>query len=301
MAEHNSWNANKPVRPGRSPRHPSKQRNQRMGRIFLVTVLSLGSLVMIVPFLWMLITSFDWGARLNIPFPPRLFPRQFSIRTYEVAFLNIDMLKYILNSIIVAVGVIIVSLLSALLSGYALSKIRFRGAGFVLVVALSTMMIPFEMTMIPQYLLFDKLRLLDSYWAFYLPALNYAFGTFLAKQFIDQLPNTLREAAIIDGAREGTVFWRVYFPLCTPIVATIIILQFLGVWNDLLWPLLVLSDAGKYTIQLGLAMFTYNQGLNRMPAIIMAATTVSLLPVLVLYLFLQRYIVESIALSGIKQ
>lgn len=294
-----TWNPSAPGGPGNPL--PSMRRSRRMSRALIAAVLSVGSLMMIVPFLWMLITSFDWGARLNIPFPPRLVPREFSIRTYEVAFLNIDMLKYIFNSIVVAGGVIAVSLLSALLSGYALSKIRFRGAGVVLVLALSTMMIPFEMTMIPQYLLFNNLGLLDTYWAFYLPALNYAFGTFLAKQFMDQLPGTLREAAIIDGANEWLVFWRVYFPLCTPIVATIIILQFLGVWNDLLWPLLVLSDAAKYTIQLGLAMFTYNQGLNRMPAIIMAATTVSLLPVLILYLFLQRYIVESIALTGIKQ
>lgn len=256
---------------------------------------------MIVPFLWMLITSFDWAARLNITFPPRLWPEEPSLQTYRSAFTTIPMLKYIFNSILVSGGVILVSSFSALLSGYALSKLRFKGAHLVLLLALSTMMIPFEMTMIPQYLLFSKLNFIDSYWAFYLPALNYAFGTFLAKAFIDQLPSALREAAIIDGARELTVFWRIFFPLCTPIIATMIILLFLGVWNDMLWPLLVLTSAAKYTIQIGLAMFTYNNGLNQHPSIIMAATTVSLIPVVVVYLFLQRYIMESIALSGIKQ
>ncbi|WP_442951647.1 carbohydrate ABC transporter permease [Paenibacillus sp. GYB003] len=267
----------------------------------LLLVLFLGSFVMIVPFLWMLVTSFDWGARMNITFPPKWWPEEPSIRTYEVAFTNIKMMRYIGNSTLVSAGVIVVSSLSALLSGYALSKIRFKGAPLVLLLALSTMMIPFEMTMLPQYLLFSKLGLIDSYWAFYLPALNYAFGTFLAKAFFDQLPSALREAGIIDGAREFTVFSQIYLPLCTPIIATMVILLFLGVWNEMLWPLLVLKSASKYTIQIGLAMFTYNNGINQQPAIIMAATAVSLVPIVVIYLFLQRYIIESIALTGIKQ
>jgi len=278
--------------------------NRRKAKLFsnavLIIILSLGSLVMIVPFIWMLLTSFDWGARLNIPFPPRFWPKEASIRTYELAFTNIPMLKYIFNSLFVSLGVIIVSLMSAVLSGYAISKLNFRGSAIGLVLALSTMMIPFEMTMIPQYLLFDKLNLLDTYWAFYLPALNYAFGTFLAKSFIDQIPSTLREAAIIDGASELIVFLKIYMPLCLPILATMVILQFLAVWNDLLWPLLALKTPDKYTIQLGLAMFSYNKNVP-LPSVIMAATTVSLLPVIITYLFLQRYIVESIALSGIKQ
>lgn len=283
------------------PEKITRRKKISMNQLLLTVVLFLGSFMMIVPFLWMLVTSFDWGARLNITFPPKIWPEEPSMRTFEVAFTNINMFKYIGNSAIVSGGVIIVSSLSALLSGYALSKLRFKGANLVLLLALSTMMIPFEMTMIPQYLLFSKLGLVDNYLAFYLPAMNYAFGTFLAKAFFDQLPNSLREAAVLDGAKEITVFGRVYLPLCTPIIATMIILLFLGVWNDMLWPLLILKSAAKYTIQIGLAMFTYNNGINQQPAIIMAATTISLIPVIVVYLFLQRYIIESIALSGIKQ
>ncbi|MFC5653316.1 carbohydrate ABC transporter permease [Paenibacillus solisilvae] len=267
----------------------------------LLILLTIGSFVMILPLIWMLSTSFDWSARLEIGFPPRFWPEDPSLKNYKAAFTNVPMLKYIFNSLVVSAGVIGVSVMSALLSGYALSKIRFRGSNLVLVLALSTIMIPFEMTMIPQFLLFSKINLIDSYWAFYLPALNYAFGTFLAKAFIDQLPSGLREAGVIDGANEFTVFGKIYFPICTPIVATLVILLFLGVWNDLLWPLLVLKSASKFTIQLGLAMFTYNNGINRFPSIIMAATIVSLVPVIFVYLFLQRYIIESIALSGIKQ
>jgi multiple sugar transport system permease protein len=278
----------------------NSRRSKKVADWILTGVLLIGSLVMIIPFIWMVLTSFDWAARLKIPFPPRFWPEEFSLKTYQMAFTNIPMLKYMINSIIVSVGVIVVSLLSAVFSGYAISKLKFKGANIVLLLALSTMMIPFEMTMIPQYLMFAKIKLLDTYWSFFLPALNYAFGTFLAKSFIDQLPGSLREAAIIDGANEFTVFVKVYLPLCIPILATMIILQFLAVWNDLLWPLLALKTPDKYTIQLGLAMFSYNKDLP-LPSVIMAATTVSLTPVIVLYLFLQRYIVESIALSGVKQ
>ncbi|EGL18400.1 MULTISPECIES: carbohydrate ABC transporter permease [unclassified Paenibacillus] len=287
--------------PAAYPRAPLLRKKVPFNQWILLLILFLGSFIMIVPFLWMLVTSFDWGARLNITFPPKLWPEEPTIKTYKAAFTNIKMMRYIGNSAVVSGGVIIVSALSALMSGYALSKIRFKGAGIVLLLALSTMMIPFEMTMIPQYLLFSKMGLIDTYWAFYLPALNYAFGTFLAKAFFDQLPSALREAAVLDGAKEFIVFSRVYLPLCTPIIATMVILLFLGVWNEMLWPLLALKTASKYTIQIGLAMFTYNNGINQQPSIIMAATTVSLLPVIVVYLFLQRYIIESIALSGIKQ
>ena len=280
--------------------YKSMKRSKRISNITLITVLSLGSLIMIIPFIWMTLTSFDWAARLNIPFPPRLWPKELTIKTYQAAFTNIPMFKYMINSLIISIGVIGVSLMSALLSGYAISKLKFKGSMIVLVLALSTMMIPFEMTMIPQYLLFSEINLLDTYWAFYLPALNYAFGTFLAKSFIDQIPSSLREAGIIDGAGEFKVFFKIYFPLCIPIIATMVILQFLAVWNDLLWPLLALKTPDKYTIQLGLAMFTYNKN-QALPSIILAATTVSIIPVITLYLFLQRYILESIALSGIKQ
>jgi len=275
-------------------------RKRTMDKI-MIALLAVGSLVMIVPFAWMVITSFDWAARIRIPFPPRIWPLDPSIKPYEAAFMNVPLMKYILNSVLVAIGVILVSLFSALLSGYALSKMNAKGSNVVLVLALSTMMIPFEITMIPQYLFFSDMHLTDSYLAFYLPALNYAFGTFLAKGIFDQLPGSLREAGLIDGAGEYRIFRAIFLPLCLPIVATLIVLQFLAVWNDLLWPLLILNTPDKYTIQQGLAMFTYNRGTGKLPSITMAATTVSLVPVVVLYIFLQRYVVESVATTGIKQ
>ncbi|WJH37493.1 carbohydrate ABC transporter permease [Paenibacillus sp. CC-CFT747] len=273
----------------------------RGGNAFVFAVLVLGSVVMAIPFVWMFTTSLDWDAVANMPFPPRFWPLKPSLQTYHIAMLNVPLLKYIWNSLVVSFFVILISTVSACASGYALSKIKFRGSRLVLILALSTMMIPFEITMIPLYQLFNKLNLLNSYWAFYLPAITYGFGTFLAKQFMDQLPSSLREAAIVDGSGEFTIFTKIFIPLCGPMIATLVILHFLGVWNDFLWPLLVIQDADKYTVQIGMAMFKYNKGESDYVAIVMAATMISLLPILVVYLFLQRYIIESIALTGIKQ
>jgi len=279
----------------------SAKRNRRVADMLVVVILSLLSLITIIPFIWMISTSLDWEAVAGIPFPPRLWPGEATIDTYRIAFTNVPLLRYVLNSFIIAGGVLLIAITSAMASGYALSKINFRGSNFILVLALSTMMIPFESTMIPMYRLFDRLGLINSYWAFYLPAITFGFGTFLAKQFMDQLPGSLREAAVVDGASEWRVFVQIFLPLCGPIIATMVILHFLAIWNDFLWPLLVIHDADKYTLQLGMAMFSYNKGENQFVAILMAATTISIAPILALYLFLQKYIIESIALTGLKQ
>ena len=168
-------------------------------------------------------------------------------------------------------------------------------------IALSTMMVPGEVTMTSRYFLFNRLGLTDSYWAFWLPTVAYMFGTYFTKQYMDSIPDSLRESALLDGAGELRIAFQIYMPLCGALIATLTILLFLGAWNDFLWPLIILSSPQKYTLQLGIAMFSYNQGLNQMPAIRMATTVIAIIPILILYLFLQRYIVESIALSGVKQ
>ncbi len=270
-------------------------------RILLTILLGIGALTMVVPFGWMLSTSFDWNAILNLSFPPRLFPEIPSFKAYYMAFTMVSMLRYLLNSFIIAAGVIAVSLLSALSAGYALSKIRFKGYNVLLIIALSTMMVPFEVTMIPQFFLFNKLGLINNYLAFFLPAVTYVFGTFFIKQYMDTIPDSFRESAIIDGANELQIAFKIFVPLCGPLVFTLVVLVFIGSWNDFLWPLIVLTDPNLYTVQLGVSMFTYNQGLNNMPAVDMAVAIVSSIPVLLIYMFFQKYIVESISMSGLKQ
>lgn len=275
--------------------------SRNTSQFLIILVLSLGAITMIIPFWWMVATAFDNDALFNVPLPPRFWPGTPTGENFSLAFSNVPMIKYMLNSLTVAVGNIIVGLFSAITCGYSLSKIRFKGYSAVLLFAMSTMMIPGEVTMVSRFYLFNQLGLADSYWAFWLPAIVNVFGTFFAKQYIDSIPDSLRESAKLDGAGELRIALQIYMPLCGALTATLTVLLFLGAWNDFLWPLIILSSPDKYTLQLGVAMFTYNQGLNNMPAIRMAMTCISIIPILLLYLFLQRYIVESIALSGVKQ
>jgi multiple sugar transport system permease protein len=166
------------------------------------------------------------------------------------------------------------------------------------------MMIPAEVTMTARFYLFHKMRLTNSYFAFWLPSFAYVFGTFFVKQYMDSIPDSLRESARLDGAGELRIALRIYLPLCGALIATLVELLFLGTWNDFMWPLIILLSPRKYTLQLGIAMFSMNQGSSssaQLPAVRLAITFVSVIPILIVYLFLQRYIVESIALSGVKQ
>ena len=272
-------------------------------RALTVIVVSLGAIAIIVPFVFMVSISLDQTARLTVPFPPRVIPAEFSWESYRIAIDGIKLTSLYVNTFEVAVGVIAISLATSFSAGYALSKLRLRGAKVILFLTLTTLMIPIESTMIPLFLLFKQLGLLNNYLAFYLPALAFPFGTFLVKQFMDTLPSELREAAIVDGAGELRVLTSVYFPLCRGVASTITILLFLDVWNSFLWPLVVLSDPNKYTVQLGIATFSISVGggeITSLPSVNMATTVLSLLPVLAVYLFFQRYIVESIAVTGLK-
>jgi len=260
-------------------------------KVSVYLMLSLMGIIMAIPFIWMLVVSFDKTASVVIPFPPRLIPKEFSFYHYIHAALRLNLGRLYFNSFLVTGGVVLISISSSVLAGYSISKIKFKGWNIALFIFLATMMIPFEATMIPLYL----------------TAFCYPFGIFLAKQFIDTLPDSMREAAVIDGAGEFKVFLKVYFPLCGTVVVTIAILRFLTTWNDLLWPLVILNDSKKYTIQIGLAMFKIGLGSANQsiyagyPGLTMAGNIFSIIPVLLIYLFFQRYIVQSIALSGLKQ
>ena len=160
-------------------------------------------------------------------------------------------------------------------------------------------MIPMEPRLIPLYTFFNKLGLLNTFWPLILPSIISGMLIFLCKQFFDQLPDTLREAAQIDGAGEFKIFFRVYLPLAGPIAATMVILSFIWSWNDFMWPLVVINDLNLQTIPLYLASFSLENG-SSLGGLTMALATVSVLPIVIVYLFLQKYIIQSIALSGVK-
>jgi multiple sugar transport system permease protein len=194
---------------------------------------------------------------------------------------------------------VILGVSASLLAGYAFSKGKFKGKKILFIIVLCTLMIPMEPRLIPLYTLFNKINLLNTYYPLVLPSIISGMLIFLCKQFFDQLPDTLREAAQIDGAGEFRIFFTVYLPLAGPIAATMVILAFIWSWNDFMWPLVVLSDLELQTVPLYLASFSLENG-SSLGGLTMALATVSILPIVILYLFLQRYIIQSIALSGVK-
>ena len=284
---------------------PAKKLPLDSNRIVTGVVLTIFAFIILFPFWWMISTSFDKSAAVTMPFPPHIWPKDFSTKAYKVIFTNIPFVRYTINTLTVIVGIMLVSTASALLAGYSFSKLRFKGFPIFMMIAMSVLMIPQEVVMVPQYMLFSFFGLTDSYWAFWLPGVCYVFGTFFVKQYMDTIPDTIREAAMIDGANEWTIFSKVFLPLCGTVVATLAVLLFLYGWNDLLWPLLILRTQEKFTMQIGIAFASSTASAGGtgqpLPAVNMATAIISVLPVICVYLFLQRYIVSSIALSGIKQ
>lgn len=275
---------------------------RRRGAGARYAVLVLGSLVMLTPFALMVSTSFNSSARYSIPFPPEVWPTHPSTEAYEYTLRSLDVLRLYGNTALVAGVDIVLSLIAAFLSGYALSKVRPPGSKIFLAVLLATMMIPGEATLIPNFLTFSQMGLLDSYWPLWLPSMAYPFGTFLVKQYLDSLPAEMRDAARVDGANDWRILWSVYLPLCKGLTATLVILQFLANWNSYLWPLIIINSPEKYTIQLGIASFSTSLGAQSYssPSINMAATVLSLIPVLAVYLIFQRHIIQNVANSSIK-
>lgn len=290
-------------RPSLGTRSSGRVRSRwTVGTVASAIVLVGIGLLLMAPFVFMISTSFNAEARTSIPFPPQIMPAHASTEAYSIAIDEISLWRLYANTFEVEIVEIAISLTSALLAGYALSKIRPRGSSIVLFAAVASMMIPTEAVILPNFLTFEHLNLLNTYWPLWLPAISYPFGTFLTKQYLDGIPSELRDAARVDGASEIRIFAAIYLPLCKPVMATLGILLFLAVWNDYLWPLIVLTDPHTFTVQLGVSEF--NQTIGResyaLPATNMAATALSIIPVGVVFFALQRYIVESGATWGLK-
>jgi multiple sugar transport system permease protein len=264
----------------------------------IAVVLVVGAAIMLVPFLWMVATSLSRKANSSMPRTPSLWPSDPSFFNYMIASDNLPIVRLYLNSLFV-VGVTTVGyLFFSALAGYAFAKGRFPGKSVLFIVFLATLFIPFETRMIPLYLFMGQLQLTNSYWALILPFLAGGFGTFLLRQTISTIPDELIEAARMDGASEFRIFWQIVLPLCKPTLATLAILNVIWRWNDVLWPLLVTSNRDLFTVTQGLAMAGRSQGIYT--GVALATAVMAILPVIVAYLFLQRYVIRSVVSSGVK-
>ncbi|MFB3738589.1 MAG: carbohydrate ABC transporter permease [Candidatus Velamenicoccus archaeovorus] len=255
------------------------------------------ALLMIVPLLWMLVTSVE---TLNETrhFPPVLVPHSIRWQNYTQVLQQAPFLRWLLNTLIVTVVVVIGNLFFCSLAGYAFARLRFFGRDVVFMLVLATLMIPFQVIIIPTFLIVRKLGLIDTLGALIVPNLAGAFGIFLLRQFFRTLPIELEEAARIDGASRLGILFKIVLPLSGPALATLAVITFMWTWNDFLWPLVTLYDPDNYTIQLGLLTF---QGAHQTNThLLMAANVMSLIPVLLLFFLLQRYFIRGIATTGLK-
>jgi multiple sugar transport system permease protein len=277
----------------------SSQRNfRRVQQAIIFIVMAIGAVAMIAPFEWMLATSFSRSANVAMPRIPTFWPSDPSIFNYHVAIKNLPLVRYYANSLFVTVASTLGYLFFSSITGYAFAKGRFVGKSILFIILLTTLMIPFEIRMIPLYLLMRQLHLSDSYAALILPFISGGFGTFLMRQYISAIPDELIDAARVDGANEMTIFARIILPLCGPALAALTVLSALWRWNDVLWPLLVISDRKLYTITFGLAIAGRSQGI--FTGVALATSAIAILPLMILYLFLQRYIIKGIMLTGLK-
>jgi multiple sugar transport system permease protein len=277
----------------------SSQRNfRRLQQTIIFFIMAIGAVAMIAPFAWMLATSFSRSANIAMPRIPTFWPSDPSTFNYKVAATNLPLARYYLNSFIVTVASTLGYLFFSSLTGYAFAKGRFVGKSILFIILLTTLMIPFEIRMIPMYLLMRQLNLNDTYAALILPFISGGFGTFLMRQYISAIPDELIDAARVDGANEFTIYARVVLPLCGPALAALTVLSALWRWNDTLWPLLVISDRNLFTVTFGLAMASRSQGIYT--GVALATSAIAILPIMILYLFLQRYIIRGIMLTGLK-
>ncbi|QUI21428.1 carbohydrate ABC transporter permease [Vallitalea pronyensis] len=276
-----------------------KSKRFKVSNMLIYLMLFILGLLVILPFLWMISVSFERMANVQPPFPPKLIPEKISLFNYKSVFENGYLLKAYFNSFITTISSVGLSIGSAILAGYAFSKGKFRGKRLIFIFVLSTMMIPLQTRLIPMHKMFFNFGLLNTFWPIILPNILYGFGILLSKQFFDQLPNSLREAAKIDGAGEFATFFQIFMPLTGPITATMIILSFMANWNSFLWPLIVLTNQKMRTVPLFLATFSTESG-ERMAGLTMSLASASIIPILLVFLLLQKYIIESVALSGTK-
>lgn len=268
----------------------------RAQRVLVHILLLGGAVVSAMPFLWMITTSLKPAGALYDP--PLLFPVHFEWQNYADAWRAAPFPRFFLNSAIMAVGITLAQTALSAMAGYAFARLRFPGRNIAFLLVLGTMMIPFPITLIPNFLTVANLGWLDTYQALIVPRAVSAFAIFLFRQFFVSIPREYEEAARIDGANHLVIFTRIILPLSTPVIAASAIFSFLFAWNDFLWPLIVTSSTQMQTVQLGLAVFQGQYG--TFWTLLMAAAVLVTLPAVIAFLFAQRRFIEGITSGGLK-
>ncbi|MFD8033527.1 carbohydrate ABC transporter permease [Streptomyces sp. NPDC059717] len=282
-----------------APNHRPRAAALRKPLLYLIACA--GLLVMATPFLWMALSAFKTKKDLTAS-PPVWIPSHWTLGNFTELLDQLDMPRFFLNSLIVAVLVTVCNLLFCSMLGYALAKLRFSGRSKIFGVVLAALMVPGNLMVLPLYVLMNQMGLIDTYAGLVLPFAASAFGVFLMRQFMQGVPDELLEAARMDGAGEWYIFFRIVLPLVKPALATLTIFTFLGSWNNFIWPLIATNDPGKYTLPVALATFANDP--NRTVAggngMLMAGSLLVVVPVLLVFAVLQRHFTQGIATAGLK-
>lgn len=274
----------------------NRHRNGRSLTIVIGAALAVGAIITAFPFIWMIATSIKPQAE-SLNYPPTLFPRDPTLGYFHTLFAELDFGQYLGNTVIVVlIGT--VGLLFMSMAGYAFAKFDFRGKQWMFFLVLATMMIPVQVTMIPTYLILNGMKLTNTLVGIALPTLVSGFSIFLFRQFMSTIPTEMLEAARLDGAGEFRTFLLIVLPLSKPIIAVQAVLTFIAGWNSFLWPLIIANDQHLYTLSVGLSLLNKEISVN--PSLQMAAASVMVVPILIVFIVFQRYVIQGFALSGLK-
>jgi multiple sugar transport system permease protein len=275
----------------------SARQRERMVRVLLYTLLFIGAFLAMLPMIWMVSASLMPSGEAST-YPPHFFPTSVTFAHYSDLFSRLNLGRNLLNSAFVSFVVTFASLFINSLAGYAFAKLRFRGRDRLFRVLSTGLVLPVQVAMLPLFLLLKNLGLINTYWGVIIPGLASIFGIFLVRQYALAIPDEMLDAARVDGASEFRIFWSIVVPGIMPILATLSIWTVLATWNDFMWPLIVLTDKELYTLPVARA------GLSREHVqdneLMMAGSVLTILPVLVVFLVLQRYYIQGLMTGGVK-
>lgn len=260
-------------------------------------VIALGGVVFLFPFVWMVSTSLTTTGEL-FKLPPQIIPNPIDADAYERLFTQVPILRWVLNSVGISLAVTFLQVLTSALAAYAFTRLNFRGRNVIFVLFLATLMVPFQVMVVPLFIELRYMGLLNSYAGLIIPEMAMPFGVFLLRQAFLGLPRELEEAAFVDGAGHVRVFFTLLLPLSKPAIATVAVFSFMGSWNNFLWPLIVINSPDLMTLPLGLSSLSsrFVTDWN----LLLAGATISVLPIVAVFLFAQRYVLQGVAMSGLK-
>lgn len=289
------------------------KKNQKIMTYIWIAIMTVFSLGMILPLVWTLITSFTPNELMN---EDGFLPSAYTLENYRTLFTQIPMIRYIANSMFLAITGVLLNVFFGSLGGYAFAKLKFKGREPLFLILLASMMIAGVTIMIPQFILLKLwplaggnnlfgsggFGLINTYWAIILPGAAGAYAIFMMRQFFLKMPDELMESARIDGLGEFGIYRKIFLPLSKPALTTLALVTFQSGWNSFMWPLIVINDKDLYTVQLGLSQFAYSVT-NRNPdyGALMAGSIIVILPMLILFIFGNKYFVEGLAFSGSKE